>query len=69
MTDKAEMPDDLWIRGHDRKYTTHLFLAVVRPSVGDTRYIRADLYDAQAAQIERLRVFIDELELDPRLWT
>jgi len=55
MTDKAEMPDDLWIRGHDRKYATRSFIAVVRPSVGDTRYIRADLYDAQAAEIERLR--------------
>jgi hypothetical protein len=52
MTDKAEMPVDLWIS----EYVANLWVTECQ---GTTRYIRADLHAAeiasQAAEIERLR--------------
>jgi len=51
MTDKAEMPAEIsvWLdRWGDHRLCAESF-------DDTTRYIRADLHDAQAAEIERLR--------------
>jgi len=52
MTDKAEMPAEIsvWLdRWGDHRLCAESF-------DDTTRYIRADLHDAQAAEIERLRI-------------
>jgi len=57
MTDKAEMPAEIsvWLdRWGDHRLCAESF-------DDTTRYIRADLHDAQAAEIERLRFESDQL--------
>jgi uncharacterized protein (DUF2252 family) len=54
MTDKAEMPDEIWASNLGG-WWSHVTNAAT------TRYIRADLINAQAAKMEHMRVEIEML--------
>ena len=55
MTTSAEMPDEIWASNLGG-WWSHVTNAAT------TRYIRADLHDAQAAEIERLKADRERLD-------
>jgi hypothetical protein len=67
MNDKVEIawPDVIWpgcVYGESRFWS-------LEPCLDHPKYIRADLYEAQAAEIERLRAQLRKVTADLNAWS